>query len=198
MWNTYVMVVNISTRTFSSFVTSLVLIEISSCFSLTFVILSASTLITKFSETVFSFGMKVLTEFQNNLFVSLLSALAIFTKHFLFVFLVNELHIWNKVFKMGPSKIWRRPPLKGYGLPKTSHITSNFLKIVFHKFYLVHSWRLCHICLTEFWIRLFFCLFYCLYIPQFIIYTDFYIGFQIQVISCSSRVCFQFLYNSNF
>ena len=136
------MVVNISTRTFYSFIKSLVLIEISSCFSLTFIILSASTLITKFSETVLSFGMKVLTEFQNNLFVSLLSALAIFAKHFLFVFLVNELHIWDKVFKMGPSKICGRPPLKNlkeYGLPKTGHITSNFLKTVFHKFYLVHS-----------------------------------------------------------
>ena len=30
--------------------------------------------------------------------------------------------------------------LKGYGLPKPDHIPSVFLKAVFHKFYLVHSW----------------------------------------------------------
>ena len=47
---------------------------------------------------------------------------------------------WDKVFKNGTSKICGRKPLKnlkGYGLPK------NFLKAVFHKFYLVHSWILC-------------------------------------------------------
>ena len=56
--------------------------------------------------------------------------------------------IWGKVFKSGPSKIFGRQPLKnlkGYGLPKADHIPSNFLKAVFHKFYLVHSWILCPI-----------------------------------------------------
>ena len=33
--------------------------------------------------------------------------------------------------------------LKGYGLPKPDHIPSVFLKAVFHKFYLVHSWIFC-------------------------------------------------------
>ena len=46
--------------------------------------------------------------------------------------------IWVYVLKNGPSKICGRQPLKKlklYGL----FITSNFLKAVFHKFYLVHS-----------------------------------------------------------
>ena len=54
--------------------------------------------------------------------------------------------IWDKVFKIGPSKIGGRQPLKnlkGYGLVKADHIPSNFLKTVFHKFYLVHSGILC-------------------------------------------------------
>ena len=38
---------------------------------------------------------------------------------------------WVQVFKNGPSKICG------------DHIPSNFLKAVFHKFYLVHSWILC-------------------------------------------------------
>ena len=42
--------------------------------------------------------------------------------------------IWNKVFKNGPSKF-----------VEADHISSNFLKAVFHKFYLVHSWILCPI-----------------------------------------------------
>ena len=48
---------------------------------------------------------------------------------------------WDKVFKGGPSKICGRQTLKslkGYGLL----IHSNFLKAVFHKFYLSHSWIL--------------------------------------------------------
>ena len=48
----------------------------------------------------------------------------------------------DKVFKNGPSKICGRQPLKnfkGYGLFKQTTIPSNFLKAVFHKFYLVHS-----------------------------------------------------------
>ena len=45
---------------------------------------------------------------------------------------------WVKVFKNGPSKICGRQPLKY--LKWYDHITSNILKAVFHKFYLVHSW----------------------------------------------------------
>ena len=52
--------------------------------------------------------------------------------------------VWVKVFNNCPSEIcWRQPfkNLKWYGLPKqTIIITSIFLKAVFHKFYLVHSW----------------------------------------------------------
>ena len=47
-------------------------------------------------------------------------------------------YIWMKVFKNGPNKICGRKPFKKlnrYGLL----ITSNFLKAVIHKFYLVHS-----------------------------------------------------------
>ena len=57
-------------------------------------------------------------------------------------------NIGVKVFENGPSKIWGRQPLKHlkwYGLPKADHTRSNFLKAVFHKFYLVHSWTLCSI-----------------------------------------------------
>ena len=52
---------------------------------------------------------------------------------------------WGKVLKNGRSKICGRQPLKKlkwYGLP-ADHITSNFLKTAFHKFYLVYSWILC-------------------------------------------------------
>ena len=40
--------------------------------------------------------------------------------------------------------------------PEADHITSNFLKAVFHKFYLVHSWKLCPAakyskCIWPFW-----------------------------------------------
>ena len=54
-----------------------------------------------------------------------------------------KLHL---VFMNGPSKICGRQPLnnlKGYGLLKADHILSKFLKVVFHKFYLVHS--VCHL-----------------------------------------------------
>ena len=47
---------------------------------------------------------------------------------------------WDKVFKNGPNKICRRQSLKSL---KFKLETSNFLKAVFHKFYLVHSWILC-------------------------------------------------------
>ena len=72
-------------------------------------------------------------------------------------------NIWDKVFKNGLSKICRRLLLKNlnrYGLlpvirlntdiyspysiriQEADHILSDFLKTVFHKFYLVHSWIL--------------------------------------------------------
>ena len=53
-------------------------------------------------------------------------------------------HIWDKVFKNGLNKICGSQPLtnlKGYDLLKSS----NFLKAVFRKFDLVHSWILCSI-----------------------------------------------------
>ena len=54
--------------------------------------------------------------------------------------------IWDKVFKSGPSKICGTQALnnlKGYGLCKADHTPSNFFKVVFHKFYLVHFRILC-------------------------------------------------------
>ena len=51
-------------------------------------------------------------------------------------------HIWAKVFKSGLSKFCGRLPLKnlkGLGRP----YPVNFLKAVFHKFYLIHYWILC-------------------------------------------------------
>ena len=49
--------------------------------------------------------------------------------------------IWDKVFKNGPNEICRRQPLKNLMclVCLADHITSNFLKAVFHKFHLVHS-----------------------------------------------------------
>ena len=47
------------------------------------------------------------------------------------------MHIWDKVFKNGPSKICDRQPfkkLKGYGLPKANETPSNFLKADFTNF----------------------------------------------------------------
>ena len=60
--------------------------------------------------------------------------------------LMFRIYKWDKVFKNAPCKICGRQPLKTlkeYGLLKADHIPSNFLKAVFHKFYLVHSWILC-------------------------------------------------------
>ena len=59
--------------------------------------------------------------------------------------------LWVKVFKNGTSKICGRQPLKNLKWKtafkkleviwsaEADHITSNFLKAVFHKFYFVHS-----------------------------------------------------------
>ena len=52
---------------------------------------------------------------------------------------------WDKLFKNGPSKICGRQPLKKlneYGLLLADRNPWLFLKAVFHKFYLVHSWIL--------------------------------------------------------
>ena len=57
----------------------------------------------------------------------------------------NHYNKWDKVFKSGLSKFCGRQPLKnfrGYGL------LWNFLKAVFHKIYLVHSWILCPKCVN--------------------------------------------------
>ena len=59
-------------------------------------------------------------------------------------------NIWDKVFKNGLSKICRRllfRNLNGYGLLPVFRLNTElyFLKTVFHKFYLVHSWILCSI-----------------------------------------------------
>ena len=54
------------------------------------------------------------------------------------MFAPYEASAWDKVFKNGPSKICGRlslENLKGY---EAGCIPSNFLKAVFHKFYLVH------------------------------------------------------------
>ena len=45
-------------------------------------------------------------------------------------------------FQDEPNKICGRQPLKnlkGYGLPKADHTPSTFLKVFYHKFYLVYS-----------------------------------------------------------
>ena len=58
-----------------------------------------------------------------------------------------QIIIWDKVFKNGASEICGRQPLKNlkwYCL-LADHITSNFLRAVFHKFHLLHSWILCHL-----------------------------------------------------
>ena len=62
------------------------------------------------------------------------------------MFAPYEASAWDKVFKNGPSKICGRlslENLKGY---EAGCIPSNFLKAVFHKFYLVHYWILGLIC----------------------------------------------------
>ena len=60
----------------------------------------------------------------------------------------NIFSIWVKVFKNEPSRICGRQSLKnlkGYGLTKADHITSNIFNAVFQKFYLVHPRILCPI-----------------------------------------------------
>ena len=57
----------------------------------------------------------------------------------------HRLYKWDRVFKSGPSKICRRPPLKNLKryVPLKQTISSQiFLKAVFDKFYLFHSWIL--------------------------------------------------------
>ena len=64
----------------------------------------------------------------------------------------------GQVSKNGQSKICGRQPLKNlkYGLSKQINITSGFLKAVFHKFHLVHSWILCPIYLSQIYVLLVF------------------------------------------
>ena len=54
---------------------------------------------------------------------------------------------WNKVFKNGPSKnLWKTAFKKNWRViwyAEADHITSNFLKALFHKINLVRSGRLC-------------------------------------------------------
>ena len=50
-----------------------------------------------------------------------------------------QYHIWLTV-KNGPSRICGRQPLKNLETAYADHITSNFLKAVFGKLYLGHSW----------------------------------------------------------
>ena len=48
---------------------------------------------------------------------------------------------WDKLFKNEPSNICGKQPLKnlkGYSLLEADYAPSNFLKAVFHEFYLVH------------------------------------------------------------
>ena len=62
------------------------------------------------------------------------------------ILLLGRKEKWLKVFNNGPSKICGGQPLKNlkcYGLSKADHTHSNFLKAIFYKFYLVHSWILC-------------------------------------------------------
>ena len=57
--------------------------------------------------------------------------------------------IWEKVFKSWLSKFCGGQPFKKFegiwSAEAYHHIPSNFLKAVFHKIYLVHSWILCPI-----------------------------------------------------
>ena len=76
------------------------------------------------------------------------SKLPIFIESFKnFIFSKNDVvqhNIWDKIFKNGPSKVCGRQPLKNL------KCSSDFLKAVFHKFYLVHSWVFCPICSLSF------------------------------------------------
>ena len=57
-------------------------------------------------------------------------------------------HIWGKEFKNGPGKICGRQPFKIWAAA-ADHAPLTFLKFVFLKFYLVHSWILCPIFTTK-------------------------------------------------
>ena len=60
----------------------------------------------------------------------------------------NLRFIWVKIFKSWSSKVCGRQllnNLKRYGLLKADRTPSNFLKAVFHNFFLFHSWILCPI-----------------------------------------------------
>ena len=55
----------------------------------------------------------------------------------------------TKYSRMDQVKFVEDSFLKGYGLTKAEHTPSNFLKAVFHKFYLDHSWKLRPKCGSE-------------------------------------------------
>ena len=66
------------------------------------------------------------------------------------LWVLKLIFIWDKVLKNGPSKnMWKTAFKKFEGIWSAS---SNFLKTVFHKFYLVHSgvlcpiWRMAKVC----------------------------------------------------
>ena len=57
-------------------------------------------------------------------------------------------HLSQIIQEWTKQNLWKRAFKKFdgvYGLSKEDHISSNFLKAVFHKFYLVHPWTLCPI-----------------------------------------------------
>ena len=63
--------------------------------------------------------------------------------------MVDQTRQSTQEFNNGPSKTCGRQPLKDlkeYDLLKVEHTPSNFLKAVFHKFYLVHSGTPCIKC----------------------------------------------------
>ena len=87
--------------------------------------------------------------------------------------------IWGKGFKNGPSKIWGRQPLKnlmGYGLLQADNTSSDFLKAVLHKSYLVHSWTLCAVCVLRILIFLFVDIFLLIYRYYYRNYNEWYLN----------------------
>ena len=103
---------------------------------------------------VFYSSLTICVSFHKNLMnLSIFSFLKIFKIIWIkinlgqldWIFIFENTFYMGQRFKNGPSKICGRQPLKnlkGYYLPKADHTSSNILKAVFHKFYLVHSWIL--------------------------------------------------------
>ena len=61
---------------------------------------------------------------------------------------VDERYVGQSIQEWTKWNLWKTAfkKFKWYGLLKQTIITSKFLKTVFHKFHLVHSWILCPIC----------------------------------------------------